>query len=56
MTNDSNYALLAGPPNVFLDNNFLTKVRITLSFFYHGIIIQVAYAFPARKLRVSMVE
>eukprot|EP00112_Aurelia_sp_Birch-Aquarium-sp1_P013062 Seg2757.3 transcript_id=Seg2757.3/GoldUCD/mRNA.D3Y31 product="Protein F37C4.5" protein_id=Seg2757.3/GoldUCD/D3Y31 len=25
VTNDSNYALLAGPANVFLDNNFLTK-------------------------------
>ena len=26
VTNDSNYALLPGPANVFLDNNFLTKV------------------------------
>ncbi len=26
--NTSNYALLAGPANVFLDNNFLTKVQI----------------------------
>ena len=26
VTNESNYALLAGDVNVFLDNNFLTKV------------------------------
>ena len=26
--NESNYALLAGPANVFLDNNFLTKVNL----------------------------
>ena len=25
--NNSSYALLEGPANVFLDNNFLTKVR-----------------------------
>ena len=32
VTNDSNYALLAGPANVFLDNNFLTKVIFYRSF------------------------
>ena len=38
VVNNSNYALLAGPAYVFLDNNFLTQVCVLLiSFTYREI-------------------
>ena len=48
--NTSPYALLAGPTNIFLDNNFVAKVREKI---YAGLILGLRPANERRRYKVT---